>query len=225
MIQAVELNLLNQFQTFWATLAANIGQTGDYIPLIFSTLPATGQYGANWEGIGKVFSSMSTGTNQNDLIFILQFPALKAQIPCVTIEVGQEQEIEVVGAFINQGVDPSTGQGYRHIGGPFIKSLAVGVFSFNPDSTLYLYSMIKYAVLQFRTLFGDQATIHVSSRPMGVEGEKFEVPVYFRYIDLVFDGVMDFAVQEYGVVSSVNVQSTDYINTINETATINDNIN
>src|ERR1700744_2184685 len=97
MIVNFELELWNSLQLFWQDTLAMLNTPQDRIPQIFANLPATGDFTANHQGIRELFTRLSTGNPQDDLTFILQFPAIRTQIPCISVEPGTEAEEEAVG--------------------------------------------------------------------------------------------------------------------------------
>lgn len=220
MINAYELVILPQLQSFWAGLLSNIGTPNDLIPEIFAFLPPDGDEGANWKAIGDAFVKMSTGSSADDVSFLLQFPSTRASIPCVTVEVGAEGEEEVIGSFVEQDFDPATQKTAQFIGGPFTKTYAVGVYSFNPDTTLYLYSVVKYALLIIRDTLDSASNIAISGRPMQIDFQRYVPdPAYIRYIDIRVEGVLDTATKYFETVKSVVVQPDTYVsNTTPETS-------
>lgn len=204
MINALELTLLSQLQIFWKGLVSNIGTTEDVIPDIFAFLPPDGDEGANWKAIGEAFQKMSTGDPLDDVTFLLQFPSARANIPCVTVEVGAEMEEEVIGSFVEQDYLEDIQKAAQFVGGPFTKSYAIGIYSFNADTTLYLYSVIKYALLIIRDTLESASNIAISGRPMQIDFERYVPdPAYIRYIDVRAEGVLDTATQYFNTVKGV----------------------
>lgn len=207
MINTFELTLLNGFRTFWKDLCSKVGLTGDLIPEIFAGLPATGDYLANQKAIGELCTRWSTGDTVNDLSILLQFPTAKAHFPCVSIEVGQEQEVEVIGSFVGSGKDDQTGIWEEHTGGPFEKAYSIGCYSFNADSTLYLFSIVKYGLLLMRDTLEGPSNIAITVRPMQMDFQRFSPDVvYFRYIDIRVEGLVDTVVKHYDSVVDVVVE-------------------
>lgn len=156
---------------------------------------------------------MKSGTKAENLTFLLQFPIAAAHIPCISIEVMEEQEDEVVGSFIYE--DNSLND---YIGGPYTKKYSIGVWSWEADTVLYLFSAIKYAMLDIRSSFTAGANFHISIRPMQVEPNKFEEAVYYRYFDVTLEGVLDTVHRVYEPVTSVTTKATEYYNNLNTTA-------
>lgn len=217
MINAIELTLLAQFQSFWNTLVTNIGTINDVIPQIFSNLPADGDEGTNQKAIGEAFTRMNTGNPNDDVTFLLQFPATKGQVPAITIEVGTETEEEVIGSFVSQDFNQLTQQAEVSFGGPFTKTYQIGIYSFQPDITLYLYCFVKYALLVLRGSIDGISNIAISTQPMKVDFQRFGDAVYFRYIDLRIEGVLDTAVESFEIVRNVTV-SNSIINSVDPDA-------
>lgn len=209
MINAIELTLLNQLNAFWVQLVGDVGTENDIIPEIFANLPPDGDFGANWKAIGDNFSALNTGNPADDLSFILQFPSVKAHVPCVTVEVGQEIEEEVVGSFVSQYTDTNLDKGVQFFGGPFTKTYGIGIYSFNADSTLYLYSVIKYALLIIRDNTEGVSNIAIASRPMKIDFERFNPDVvYSRYLDIRVEGVLDTATTYSDIIRRTTVSAT-----------------
>ena len=202
MIYTYELILLNQLQTFWNnTIVPNVGTSNDLIPDIFAGLPATGSFGANWAGIGNVITKMSGGNATEDLKFLLQFPSVKAHIPCVTIEVGAEQEQEVIGSSVAESLNQTTGKWEVQKGGVFNKQYSIGVYSFSSDATLYLFSIVKYSIILIRDALSDATNFVISARPMSVDYDRLGPDaVFFRYIDLTVEGLLDTVIERYDKV-------------------------
>lgn len=207
MINAFELTLLNQLQAFWLDLVARIGTPNDLIPEIFANLPADGAAGANWKAIGQAFQKMATGSPTDDVSFLLQFPNVRANLPSITVEVGAEQEDEVIGSYVEQDFISDTQKVAQFIGGPFTKAYAVGVYSFNADTTLYLYSAVKYALLIIRDALDNVSNIAISGRPMQIDFNTYSPDIaYSRYFDLRVEGVLDTATKYFDTVKSVSLQ-------------------
>jgi hypothetical protein len=207
MIHNFELQLYNKLPMYWKTLVSAVGTPTDLVPYIFEALPATGEFGANQAAIGALFSKLTTGNTSSNMSFILQYPSTNAHVPCVSIEVQDESEDEVIGSFVYQ--DTSTaGTVIDYIGGPFIKRYSIGIWTWQPDTTLYVYSAIKYCLLDIRASFNDATTFHITARPMAVDADRFEEPVYVRYIDIVIEGVLDTVARTYGAVTQVTVDPT-----------------
>lgn len=211
MIINFELELLNNLQCFWKDTLAKIGTPDDRIPQIFANLPATGDFGANQQAITELFTRLSTGNPQDDLTFILQYPVERTHIPCVSIETGAEQEDEVVGTFVYQGLNTQTQLAYQQEGGPFVKNYSLGIHSFNADTTIYLFSLVKTAILILRQTLTDSANMHFSARPVIQDAKRFGPDVvYYRYIDLNIEGIIDTAVINYKTVRNVVTANIDY---------------
>jgi hypothetical protein len=202
MVNAYELTLLNQLQTFWNdSVIANLNTLNDVIPDVFANLPSAGKYGANWDGIRQVITTLSTGNTSDDIKFFLQFPSMKAHIPCVTIEVGSEQEQEVVGSMVSDDFNQSNAKWETQKGGVFSKQYSVGIYSFNADTTLYLFSIMKYAIILLRDSLPLASNYAISARPLMVDDKKFSGdPVFFRYIDLLVEGLVDTVIERFGTV-------------------------
>jgi hypothetical protein len=213
-INSYELTLLNQLQGFWTTtVVPNLEGPNDVVHDVFPDLPPTGDYGANWAAIDASIQKMSSETTTDDLSFLLQYPAIKGHVPCVTIEVGQEDEIEVIGSSVQEDLNVDTGKWEVQKGGVFSKRYAVGVYTFNADETLYLFSIIKYAIILLRDSLSSASNYAISARPMQVDSQRFAPDVvYFRYIDLNIEGLIDTVVERYNqvkgdVVTAIPVQA------------------
>jgi hypothetical protein len=204
MINAYELSLLSQLQNFWTnTIVPNIGGANDVVNDVFASLPATGDFGANWAAIDDVLTKMSTGNTTDDLEFLLQFPTIRAHVPCVTVEVGPEEEMEVIGSSVQEDLNTQTAKWEVQKGGVFNKRYAVGVYTFNSDTTLYLYSIVKYAIILLRDSLPDASNYAISARPLQIDSQRFTPDVvYFRYIDISVEGLIDTVVERFGQVKS-----------------------
>jgi hypothetical protein len=153
MINTFEFELLAELQKYWKTTLDSIDTPNNIVGDVFTNLPDDGDYGANKKAIGALFQGMATGTTQNDLTFLMQFPTTKVHVPCITIEVGTEEEMEVIGAFVQEDYNESNGKWEIQRGGPFVKNFSVGVYSFSADATLYLYSWVKIWFTLIEELF------------------------------------------------------------------------
>lgn len=207
MIQNFELQLYNTLPTYWDSMVLSVGTPTSLIPYIFEGLPATGSFGANQAAIGTLFQSLKSGNTSSNLSFILQYPSTNAHIPCISIEVQEEQEDEVIGGFVYE--DRTNGV-IDYVGGPFVKKYSIGIWSWQPDETLYIYSAIKYCLLDIRQDYNAATTFHITVRPMQVDAQRFEEPVYLRYIDIVLEGVLDTVARNYQAVTHVTVNATEY---------------
>jgi hypothetical protein len=210
MINAYEMTLLSQLQDYWDnTVTANIGTPDDIIPYIFANLPADGPTGTNHKAIGEELKKLSTGNTTDDVKFLLQFPAIKGHVPSVTIEVGNEEEMEVVGSFVEENYNQDIGKWETAKGGVFNKQYAIGVFTFNADTTLYLYSIVKYGLLLLRDNLDQSSNYLIKVRPMAIDNQRFSPDVvYYRYIDIVVEGLLDSAIERFGQVKQVGVDAT-----------------
>jgi hypothetical protein len=207
-MMAFELILLSELRDFWLDIVSKVGTAEDVVPDIFEGLPADGDGAANWKAIGENFRRMATGHPGDDVSFVLQYPAVKAQIPGISIETGTDIEDDVVGSFIEENFNEERNQVERRIGGPYIKTFMVGVHSFNPDTTLYLYSMLKYGLLILRNSFDDVASITITGRPMQVDFQTYAPDaVYIRYIDIRVEGILDSAIERYDKVIKTDVEA------------------
>lgn len=209
MINTFELTLLNSLEAFWTDILAKIETSEDYIPEIFANLPVDGDFMANQKAIGEVFAGMDSGDPAKDLSFILQFPSLRTHVPGVSIEVGDDVENPVVGSFVAEVHDLDHDRFDTFNGGPFTKTYRVGVYSFNPDTTVYLYSAIKYGLLLLRQSLPDAASFLLHGRPMQIDYHRFSPDVvYFRYFDIAAEGIVDTAVTHAGIIKHTIAQAT-----------------
>lgn len=212
MIQLFEISLYQKFQEYWTDLVANIGKTGDYIPDIFAGLPATGSGGSNQAAIGQLFTTRATGDAGQRLNILLQYPAIKAHIPCISVEVQEEQEDQTIGSMVSEV--SSNGNTSDLVGGAFTKRYSIGVYSWSADETLYLFAFVKYMLLDIRSSM-NASTLDFFVRKAEADYTKFENPVFYRYVDITAPGIIDYVTRQYDTVTSVTVNDTEYINNIN----------
>lgn len=204
-IKAFEFVILNQIKTFWQDVVAKVGTADNYIPDVFSDLPATGNFQANQQAIGELVTRLATGDPVNDLTFLLQYPVQAAHIPCVWIEVGGDTEEEVIGSMVDEQLDVDADQWIREEGGVFTKTFRVGVASFNPDTTLYLYSLLKYGLLLLRKNL-EPANIAITGSAMQADYQRFGPDgVFFRYFDIRAEGILDTVSERVDRVTAVTV--------------------
>ena len=210
MINNFQIQLAAQIKAYWNDTLAGLGTPQDRIPDIFANLPADGNFGWNHATIRDIFTKLNSGNPQDDLTFILEFPAVRTHIPCISIQTGAEQEEEVVGAFVGQGFNDDTQLAFQMEGGPFVKQYSVGVHSFNADTTIYLFSLVKTAILILRQTLSDPANMHITVKPMIQDGQRFGGDVvYETYIDLTIEGLIDTAITNYDLVRNVVVNPID----------------
>lgn len=222
MINTFELELYGKLNYLWQDLVTKLGTPQDYVPYIFANLPATGQFGANQQAITELFKDLSSDKPDHDrLHIILQYPAERAHIPCISIEVGEEQEQEAVGRYVYKSFNQANGKWEVQKGASFYKTYSIGVWSFNADTTLYLFSMTKYLMFLATEQFQYTGSAVLSARPLMIDFQRFQPDiVYFRYIDVRTEGQVDSAVIFYDEVEAVNVQDpsdTTYNSLIDET--------
>jgi hypothetical protein len=208
MIFPYELTLLNTLKEFWAEVIAKIGTSEDLIPDIFASLPEISDGGSDWKSIRENFKRMAVGNPGDDVSFLLQFPTIKAHIPAITVEVGTEREDTVIGNFIENDYNDATQKWQTHEGSVWTKTFSLGVFAYQPDTTLYLYSLVKYGLLILRHLEDQASTLQISARPMQVLTQYGADPVYGRYLDIIVEGILDSAVDYNGKIVRINVTPT-----------------
>lgn len=210
MITLFEFELFDQLTAFWNTTIANIGKANDYIPLIFGQLPPTGTTSMNQAAVAKIFQQLSTAPDNDRLRILMQYPTIRAHIPCITIEVGEEREDEAVGRFVEWQQDETTGQWYYNQGSSFVRRYSIGVYTPNPDTTSLLYAFVKYAILALNSKLQLTASSILSGRSLLIdprflqEGEE----IFVRYLDITAEGSIDSAELTYDQVKDVGIDLT-----------------